>query len=166
MIAEHDIKREEGLAEIRKLAHLLDSRFRLPFGWKIGWDGILGLIPGIGDIATNSLSLYIIFRAALLGCPPSVLLRMGLNLAVDNLLDLIPLLGNLFDFVWKANNKNLALLESYLLRPRRVTIASRVLIALTLALILAVLGGLIYFAFLVLRFIWTRAVGTGSFSDW
>ena len=94
----------ESLNEIRKLADLMDSKYSF-LGWRIGWDGILGLIPGIGDFATNLVSFYILYKAALLGCPFSVLSRMGLNLLIDNVLDTLPLVGNLFDFAWRANLK-------------------------------------------------------------
>ncbi|RYE92224.1 MAG: DUF4112 domain-containing protein [Oxalobacteraceae bacterium] len=55
---------------------MLDSKYRLPGGFRVGWDGILGFIPGLGDVATSGISLYILFQAAILGAPPAVLGRM------------------------------------------------------------------------------------------
>lgn len=103
---------------VRDLAVLLDSKFEGPFGFRFGLDGLLGFIPVIGDFVTTGLSLYIIITAASLGAAPSVILRMGLNVLLENLMDMIPGLGNLFDFYWKSNTKNLALLEAHLHDPQ------------------------------------------------
>jgi len=124
-------KRNGQASHLRRLAELLDSKFRLPGGFKIGWDGILGLIPGVGDLATSAVSLYIMVQAAMLGAPPAILARMGLNLVIDNVLDFVPVIGNLFDFVWKANLKNINLLDDYLQNPTRTVRRSKWAIALT-----------------------------------
>lgn len=129
------LHREQGLA-VRKLAQIMDAHFRLPLGLRIGWDGILGFIPGIGDFATNILSLYIIFQAAILGCPPAIILRMGVNLLIDNAVDAIPIFGNFFDIFWKANLKNVSLLEAYSAAPRQTTMRSRWAIGIGLVLVL------------------------------
>lgn len=120
---------------LKQLADLMDSRFPLPFGIRVGWDGILGFIPGIGDLVTNGFALYIFVQAAMLGAPNSILARMGLNLLIDNLLDSIPILGNFFDFFWKANLKNVALLDSYALDPRRTVRRSRIVVGMILTLV-------------------------------
>lgn len=125
-----------GVASLKRLAAFLDSRFPLPFGLRIGWDGILGLIPGVGDLITNVLAFTILAQAVRLKCPPSVLARMGANLLVENLVDAIPIIGNFFDFFWKANLKNIALLERYQLNPKPETLRSRFLLASVLILIL------------------------------
>lgn len=121
---------KEELNSLRALSRLLDSRFEGPFGIKFGLDAIVGLIPFVGDFATTGLSLYIIFQAARLQCTPSTLMRMALNVLIDNVIDLIPLIGNFFDFWWKSNNRNMALLEAHLQRPGRVRIESRMILAL------------------------------------
>ncbi|MCB9072876.1 MAG: DUF4112 domain-containing protein [Bdellovibrionaceae bacterium] len=100
--------------DIRLLAQALDAKFTLPGGFKIGWDGIIGIIPGIGDMFTSGFSFYIIIRAATLGGSPATLMRMGLNLLIDNIFDWVPVFGDLFDIYWKANLRNVALLESNL----------------------------------------------------
>ncbi len=140
--------------QVRRLAELLDSEFKLPFGWRIGWDGILGLIPGFGDTATSMVSFYILYRAAMLGCPPSVILRMGLNVLIDNLLDVIPILGNIFDFIWKSNLKNVQLMEEYLAQPHATVRTSRWVIAGTVIFIFAVLIGCLTLTFLLARWLW------------
>lgn len=129
------------ISDVEELADQLDTRFRLPGGFRVGWDGLLGLIPGVGDLVTNGISFYIIFRAADAGCPPSVLLRMALNVLVDNLIDAIPFLGNIFDFFWKANSKNLELLRRYTFDPRRTTRSSRGVVFATLFAIAVLIFG-------------------------
>ncbi len=103
--------------DVTYVANLLDSAFKLPNGWRIGWDGILGLIPGVGNIVTDCFSFYILFRAAQIGVAPSVLAHMGLNVVIDNLVDKVPGLGFIFDFMWKSNTKNVELLERYMQEP-------------------------------------------------
>ena len=117
------------------------SPFAGPFGFKFGLDGILGFIPLVGDFVTSFISLYIVLQAALLGCGPSVILRMGLNILVENLIDVLPLLGNVFDFIWKANNKNISLLEQHLSNPLQATYMSRLILGLVAFVILALLIG-------------------------
>lgn len=103
----------------------MDSRYRLPGGIRVGWDGILGVIPGVGDLVTNGAAVYILARAALLGVPGTILFRMAINLVIDNFLDAIPFLGNIADFFWKANLKNMALIDNYMTDPRRSVRRSR-----------------------------------------
>ena len=105
------------LQRIKWLADLFDDRFRLPFtGRRFGLDGILGLIPGFGDAATGAVSLYLAAEAWRLGMPLNAILRMGMNVGIDTLLGAIPLVGDLFDFAWKANQKNVRLVLHHLER--------------------------------------------------
>ena len=100
---------------LQKLAYWLDDRFRLPgTNMRIGLDGLLGFIPGIGDAATALLSAYIIAEAYRLGVPPSHLVRMGANVGIDALVGSVPILGDIFDVRWKANRRNVALLLRHL----------------------------------------------------
>ena len=97
--------------DLQALSKLLDESINLPFGIKVGWDGILGLIPGVGDYVTSILSFYIIFRSAQMGAGLSSIIRMILNVLIDVLLGQIPMLGDIFDFAWKANKKNIKILD-------------------------------------------------------
>lgn len=142
-------------AHLRKMAIALDSSFVLPMGWRIGWDGILGFIPGIGDLITDGFSFYIVYQSALLGASPSVLLRMGLNILIDNLIDLIPLLGNFLDFIWKSNLKNVDLLDAYLENPRNTIVHSRLVVAMAILMGLTIISVSIYATFLVLSWIFS-----------
>ncbi len=105
------------LQRIRWLADLFDDRFRLPFtGRRFGLDGILGLIPGFGDAATGAVSLYLAAEGWRLGMPLTSILRMAVNVGIDTVLGAVPLVGDLFDFAWKANQKNVRLVLSHLER--------------------------------------------------
>jgi hypothetical protein len=115
--------------DIKDLSILMDSRFEGPLGFRFGLDGILGMVPFIGDFLTSGISFYIILQAALLGCAPSTLIRMALNVLFENLLDMIPFFGNVMDFFWKANNRNIALIDQHMLNPSKVTMKSRFILA-------------------------------------
>jgi len=102
------------LDRVRKLAHLLDSSFGLPgTSVRFGLDSLLGLIPGIGDIVGGLLSGYIVYEALRLHAPKRLLLRMLGNIAIDTAIGAIPIAGDLFDVVWKANRRNLQLLNRH-----------------------------------------------------
>jgi hypothetical protein len=103
---------------VRTLARWLDDSLRLP-GTKrrIGLDPILGLVPVVGDTVGLLLSGYIVFEARRLGVPRSLLGRMLANVAIETLVGSIPLLGDAFDAGWKANLRNVALLEGHVLPP-------------------------------------------------
>jgi hypothetical protein len=147
--------------DLKKLAEFLDSKFRLPGGIRIGWDGIIGFIPGIGDFITNLVSLYIIFRAAMMGCPPSVLLRMGLNVLLDNVFDLVPVLGNFFDIFYRSNLRNIEVVELYQTSPQPTVRSARMVVVGTLMLVtLMLLGSVVlvgYMAVWVWNYIATQS---------
>jgi hypothetical protein len=104
----HRIKR------LRSLSRLLDSAIPLPGGYRIGLDGLIGLIPGIGDVACGIASSYIIIESARLGASIPTLIRMVFNVLLESIIGLIPIFGDLFDFAWKANEKNMALMDKQL----------------------------------------------------
>jgi hypothetical protein len=108
---------EERLAQVRWLASLMDDRFAVPgTRLRFGWDSILGLFPGLGDVLTSAISLLIVHHAWQTGASRLTLMRMLGNVGVDFVVGAIPFLGDLFDFVWKANRKNARLLEQHLTR--------------------------------------------------
>jgi hypothetical protein len=131
-------KNNERLARLRLLADWLDTRFKGPFGIRFGLDPLIGLVPFLGDLITTMISAYILIEASNLGCSPSVLARMGVNIAVENLLGQLPILGAVFDFIWRANDKNLRLIEAHEINPARVTWGSRVFVGAILAGLLSI----------------------------
>ncbi len=141
------------MQDLKRLAELMDSKYRGPFGFRFGWDGLIGLFPVVGNIVTTCVSLYIIIRAAFLGCPPIVIARMGLNLLIDNIFDWVPILGNIFDFMWRANNKNISLLEDYLANPRKAVAGSRGVIFGVIFMLVALLASFILAAFYFLHWL-------------
>ena len=147
-------QQDKRLNQLRALGRMLDSRFEGPMGVRFGLDGLIGLIPVVGDLVTSAMSLYIIAQAAALGCAPATLVRMALNVMIENLIDMIPLAGNIFDFIWKANLRNLALLENHLSSPRKITWQSRAMVGFIALILLAVLAGTGYVAFKTLLAIW------------
>lgn len=107
---------------LRKLSNLLDNAIGIPgTPFSIGLDAILGLIPGGGDILGGLLSAYIVFTSAKLGLSKETLVRMVLNIVLDTLIGTVPVLGDLMDFAWKANTKNMELLETNLKYPQATT---------------------------------------------
>jgi len=109
------MRRHHGLAELEFVARLLDDRFRIPgTSIRFGLDGLLGLVPGIGDGATALVSLYLVLRAWSLGVPPRVLGRMLVNVLLDSAVGSVPVLGDVFDVAFKSNRRNLELLRRHL----------------------------------------------------
>ena len=107
------------LDRIRSLSRLLDSSIRLPIvNYRIGLDAVIGLVPGIGDAIGMLLSSYIVFEAARMGAGKSVIARMVANVALESVVGAIPVLGDIFDATFKANLRNLRLLEQSLGRQR------------------------------------------------
>ncbi|WP_437204959.1 DUF4112 domain-containing protein [Planctomicrobium sp. SH664] len=105
------------LERIRMLVDFLDNRFVVPgTGIRFGWDGVIGLIPGIGDVLTTAIAAYIVYLCRELGVPKHVQLRMVANVFVDLGVGAVPIVGDLLDVTWRANVKNLRLLERHLLK--------------------------------------------------
>jgi hypothetical protein len=105
---------DRALIALRKWAVLLDSAFQLP-GTKLrfGLDPLIGLLPGGGDLVTGFFSVMIVLHAVRLRIPKVIIARMVFNSAIDMLTGTVPVLGDLIDFAWKANVRNLGLLERY-----------------------------------------------------
>ena len=103
------------LKRLERLADLSDSRFRVPFTKiRFGIDGIIGLIPFVGDSISLLMSLYLIFEASKLGAPLSIKFKMLRNTIIDWLIGLVPVLGDVIDVFYKANNQNIKLLLDHI----------------------------------------------------
>src|SRR5580658_1432036 len=104
------------------LSHLLDDWFRLPgTSIRFGLDGIIGLVPGLGDVLAGLASCILVVAAWFRGVPYVTLLRMVVNLAIDVVIGAIPILGDAFDIAWKANRRNYELMTRHLRQPRKHT---------------------------------------------
>jgi len=104
------------------LAHVLDDWFRIPgTSIRFGLDGIIGLVPGLGDVLTGLASCIIVIAAWFRGIPYVTLTRMVVNLGIDVFIGAIPFLGDIFDIAWKANRRNYALMTRHLQQPHRHT---------------------------------------------
>jgi hypothetical protein len=113
---------------LKQLAWLLDSSIPIPgTRFTIGLEALIGLFPFIGDLIGVLLSSYILGEAARLGAPKSVLVRMSGNVALEGVVGMIPLAGDVFDAAYKANQRNVRLLEAWLEEPRRTVRSSRLL---------------------------------------
>lgn len=103
------------IQRLRKLSRLLDNAIAIPgTTFRIGLDPILGLLPGAGDFLGTALSAYIVIEAARLGIPRAALGKMVFNIVLESLVGAVPVVGDWFDFAWKANVKNIELLEAHL----------------------------------------------------
>jgi Domain of unknown function (DUF4112) len=139
---------------LRALTKLLDSAFQVPgTRFRFGLDPVIGIIPGIGDAIGAVLSAAIVFQAARLGVSRSTLIRMMGNVVLDTVVGEIPLLGDLFDFGWKANTKNLDLLEAHLQRPAHTTSSSRRTLLLVGGGLLLILAGVIAVGILLAKLV-------------
>ncbi len=129
------------LRRLRGLGQLLDNSIRVPgTRRRFGLDALIGLLPGVGDGIGAVLSSYIIVEAARYGVPRATLLRMAGNVGIEALVGVVPVFGDLFDAGWKANLRNLALLEAHLQSPGTARRASRRWVA-------GIVGGLVLLLF-------------------
>ena len=105
---------------LRRVARLLDSAIGIPgTRFRVGFDGLVGLIPGGGDALTALFALWIVYEARRLGLPGTKIARMLLNVGVDAAIGVVPVLGDLFDFAFKANLRNIAIIDRHFGEPPR-----------------------------------------------
>jgi hypothetical protein len=107
------------IADVEALARWLDYAYTLPGGFQFGLAGVIGLVPGIGDVFDALLSLYIVFRAVKLRIPRIAIVRMLVNVGIETVAGTVPFIGDLFDVAFKANRRNYQLLKSHLLHTER-----------------------------------------------
>jgi len=130
------------LQRVRTLSRLLDNAIPIPgTRFRLGLDPVLGLLPGAGDFVGAALSVYMVIEAARFGLPRKTLVQMVTNLVLDSVGGSVPVLGDLFDATWKANSRNLALLEAHVATPEPAKAADRrFVIFIVLALLLLLVG--------------------------
>ena len=127
------------LNTLKHIARLLDSAFVVPgTDFRIGLDPLLGLVPGLGDLASPLFAIALLWQSRDLGIPRVVQLRMIFNVAIDALVGLLPVAGDLFDFAWKANDRNLVLLERHAYEQRRPSASDWLFVIASIALLLVI----------------------------
>ena len=135
----------------RAIARVMDGVVPLPGGARVGLDAIIGLVPGFGDLAGAAASSFIVLIAIRAGASRAAVIRMVGNIAVDTVVGSVPLLGDLFDFGWQSNFRNVAIMERDLgaTGVRRHT-SKAVLLVIVLGTLVALAG----LAYLVGAFLW------------
>ena len=142
------------LARARLLATALDSAVGIPgTNFRFGLDPIIGLIPGLGDLAGAALSGYIVLVGIQLGASRSVVMRMLANVAIDTVVGAVPVFGDLFDAGWKSNNMNVALIERHVAAPDATRTSSRLMIAAVVLVLLLLAAGSIAVTVLLVRWL-------------
>jgi hypothetical protein len=139
------------IADVEALARWLDYAFVLPGGFRFGLAGIVGLIPGIGDVVDALVSLYIVNRAIQLRIPRVSIARMVVNVGIEGLAGSLPFVGDVFDIVFKANRRNYQILKNHMTASRRQSrldwlflLGTFLIVAAAVALPLIVLAALIH----------------------
>lgn len=139
------------LDRLRTVAQWLDSKIRIPgTPIRFGFDAIMDIVPFLGDVAGIGFSSWILLEAARMGASKTTLLRMGWNIGIDALAGAVPGIGVFFDAAWKANDRNIALLERHALKPVETRQASRrfaAVLGMVLLLILVGAGALAWWLF-------------------
>ena len=149
------------LERMRALSRLLDTAFTLPRGFKIGIDPLIGLIPGIGDFIASTLSIWLLYDAARLGIRKRVLSLMVFNVMMEALVGAVPVIGNLIDAVWKANTRNMRLVEKHY-HPSLKERSLVKLIAFLVGTLLLVYGSIALALFLLFQ--WLSTIVSGMFT--
>ena len=143
------MKDSPSLPQLRRLAWLLDSSIPIPgTRFSFGIDALIGLVPGLGDLVGTALSAYIVAGAWRAGASKTTLVHMLFNIAVESIVGAIPLFGDIFDAAWKANQRNMRLLEAHEKDPRGARRSSLGFFALLLLVLFAIVSGvfaLLYF---------------------
>jgi hypothetical protein len=141
------------LARLRVVTRIADTAFGIPgTKWRFGLDALFGLVPGLGDIAGALVAVYALHVARLLRAPGVIQLHLLGNIALDAIVGTIPVLGDLFDFAFKAQTRNLKLLEDWLQLPQRTSRRSR------RGLVLVPVAIVILFAALTIFGVWMLAL--------
>jgi len=154
-------ERAEVEQSLEQLSRWMDGLFRVPgTSWRFGLDAIVGLVPGVGDTMTTLVSFYVLAAGVRYRVPKVTLLRMAANVGVDYVLGAVPFLGDLFDFAWKSNQKNVELLRqraSVSPEEARTGRASDWLfVGLLMLVLLALLVGSITIAWYILRLVFEQ----------
>ncbi|MEG4809532.1 DUF4112 domain-containing protein [Microcoleus sp. F8-D3] len=148
------------LRRLRRISHLLDNSIPIPgTKYRIGLDPILGLIPGGGDLISSIFAGYVVFKSAQMGVPQETLVQMAANIVFDTVAGTVPVAGDLLDVAWKANVKNIELLDAHLGSPEQGKKADWLFVAALLLGLMLIVGGVIFLS--VMLFSWLFQVIAG-----
>ena len=161
--SEKTFQEDPELKRLEALSKLMDNQFRIPgTSWRFGLDGMVGLVPYVGDMAGFIVSGFLMRTMVKKGASPLLMLRMVFNYILDAVVGIVPLVGDLFDFGFKANRRNVEMLKSYYADGKAKPKATRSLALLGL-LFFVLFGVLIWLvwklAALVLGWAWTAVQG-------
>jgi hypothetical protein len=132
-------------SDVEALAWLLDNSIPIPgTGRRIGLDALVGLVPGLGDVLSGGIGLFVVLRGAQLGVPRVVLARMLANVAVDFVIGAIPVIGDAFDLWFKANIRNVALIRRYTTEPAASTAGTWAFFGGILAAVVIIAVGVVW----------------------
>jgi hypothetical protein len=137
--------------QLDQIAWFLDNAFKVPgINWRFGAEALIGLIPGAGDLISGAVGLMLLFRAFQFKLPKIVILRMIVNTLLDITIGAIPFLGDIFDFIFKANSRNMAMFRQYAEQPAQSTTRHWIFIGSVAAIFgLVVLGIVLFFVYLI-----------------
>jgi hypothetical protein len=149
-------QRERNLEQVKDqldhLAWLMDNYFRIPgLGWRFGFEAIIGLIPGFGDVVSGVIGVVLLMRAVQFKLPKIVITRMVLNNLIDITVGAIPFLGDLFDFAFKANTRNMVLFRQYAEGPTKSTKSHWIFLICLMLGFAFILGLIAYGTYAILR---------------
>jgi len=145
---------DERLRWVERVARLMDSQFRLPgTRFRFGLDPLLGLVPIVGDLSSTAVSVVLLLTMLRHGASGAVVVRMALNILLDTIVGAIPILGNVFDFAYKSNERNVALLRRHYAEGRHSG-SGKGLIALVLVTFLVVFGLVAWGSIALLSWLW------------
>ncbi|CAN5143183.1 hypothetical protein BH09GEM1_BH09GEM1_19970 [soil metagenome] len=148
---------EARLARVRAIARTLDSALIIPgTSIRFGLDPIIGLVPGLGDLAGAACSGYIVIEGIRMGVSRAGVLRMIANVGIDTFVGSVPVLGDVFDAGWKANNRNVALIERHMASPSGTRTANRLVVLAAIVVLLLILAAGIAATAIVVRFLFQQ----------
>jgi len=129
--------------KVARISKLMDKQFVIPgTNFRFGLDGIIGLIPGVGDVSSFAVSCYLLSLMAKNGASGYVMARMVLNVLIDTIIGSIPFFGDLFDFAFKANSRNIRLMQEHFVEGRHRGSAWKVIIPIVIILLMIMIGGI------------------------
>jgi len=138
MNKEIEEQNEERLLRLKLLSNRLDEIITIPgTKYKIGSDPIIGAIPVVGDLLGSIISIYILYSGSKMGLPVKVISKMCLNIGIDFIFGLMPIIGDIFDMGWKANKRNVELIENNINQSNENVFLNNLVVATLIIMILA-----------------------------